>query len=281
MLTSSIAIVTGAGRGIGASIAKKFAKEGAAVVVNDLDRGPADEVVNEIVDKGGKAMSFVGSVVDSDFPERLVDFTKDNFGSPTILCNNAGYTWDGMLHKMSDEQWNAIMECHATAPFRCVRAVGRVMREDAKKEIEDNGAPLTDRCIVNISSISGLHGNVGQANYATGKAGIVGLTKTAAKEWGSLGIRSNCVAFGFIDTRMTRTSERGDSVNIGDGRDIPQGMPEAVVKQMTHPDMLRMNIPLGRLGQSEEAANGVLLMASPMASYITGHVLEVTGGQGI
>eukprot|EP00940_MAST-03C_sp_MAST-3C-sp2_P003620 g3620.t1 len=279
MLSNSIAIVTGAGRGIGAFVARKFAKEGACVVVNDLDAEPAEQMAKELREAGANASACYGNVSEREFAEKILSHTIDAFGAPpTVLVNNAGFTWDGMLHKMTDEQFDAVIECHVGAPFRMARAVGSSMREEAKREIEEQGSVTTDRCIINISSISGLHGNIGQANYAAAKAGIVGLTKTCAKEWGGFGIRSNCVAFGFIDTRMTQAVE-GEVVDIGDGKTIQQGMPAEVVKNMTDPSTLRTNIPLGRLGRPEEAADGVLMMASPMSSFITGHVLEVTGAK--
>jgi 3-oxoacyl-[acyl-carrier protein] reductase len=196
-----------------------------------------------------------------------------------VLVNNAGFLWDGMLHKMTDAQWGAIIECHVTAPFRLLRSAAPHMRDAAKAEIEQHGQP-GDRSIVNVSSTSGLHGNVGQANYAAAKAGIVGLTKTAAKEWGPLGIRTNAVAFGMIDTRMTNAFGEGDSVTV-DGQELPQGLPAHVAAMWQRDDALRHLVPLARKGTAEEAAGGILFLASPLASYVTGHTLEVTGGMGI
>lgn len=274
MLDNQVAIITGAARGIGAAAAKLFAQEGARVVVNDLDAVTLATVVDEIKANGGMALAVPGSVTDAAFPDQLMKATIDAFGKINILVNNAGYTWDAMLHKMTDEQWQAILDVHATAPFRMIRAVAPYMRDLAKAEIQEAGAPREPRCIVNISSTSGLHGNIGQANYAMGKLGIVGLTKTVAKEWGPFGIRCNAVAFGFVDTRLTQSKTQGASIQIGE-QAVALGIPEAVRETAA------TRSPLGRPATPAEAANGILLMASPLASYITGHTLEVTGGAGI
>ncbi|MBV7332670.1 SDR family oxidoreductase [Chloroflexi bacterium TSY] len=273
MFENQVIIVTGAGRGIGAGAAKLFAREGGTVVVNDLNAEPAEQTVAEIKAEGGKAVAMPGSVTDPAFPDELMKTTVERFGKINVLVNNAGYTWDGMLHKMSDEQWQAILDVHATAPFRMIRALTPYMREVAKAEI-GRDKPVEPRCIVNVSSTSGLHGNIGQINYATGKMGIVGLTKTVAKEWGMFGIRCNAVAFGLVDTRLTRSKEKGETIEI-DGQEVALGIPEKLRS------MDRRYIPLQRGATPEEAAGGIIMLASPYASYITGHVLEVTGGAGI
>ncbi|MCB0032620.1 MAG: SDR family oxidoreductase [Anaerolineales bacterium] len=273
LFENQVAVVTGAGRGIGAAAAKLFAQHGAKVVVNDLNEEPCVEVVEAIKAAGGDAIACHGDVTAADFPDHLMKTAVDAYGKINVFVNNAGYTWDGMLHKMSDEQWQKILDVHATAPFRMIRALTPYMREAAKLERAE-GKPAEPRCIINVSSTSGLHGNVGQANYATGKMGIVGLTKTVAKEWGSFGIRCNAVAFGFIETRLTQDKDKGASIEV-DGKEIALGIPE----QMRQ--MAPMLIPLGRPGTPEEAAGGIVLMASPLAAYITGHTLEVTGGSGI
>ena len=267
-------MITGAGRGIGAAAAKLFAEHGASVVVNDLDEAPARATADAIEEAGGTAYVIAGSVTEEGFAEKLLDAAVERFGKLNVLVNNAGFTWDGMLHTMTDEQWRAVMEIHTLAPFRLIRAAAKHLREPGKSE-RAAGQPFSEnRCIVNVSSTSGLHGNVGQANYAAAKMGIVGLTKTVAKEWGRFGVRCNGVAFGFIDTRMTRSKDAGDTATVGD-REIAQGIPDALREQA-----LTAN-PLGRPGTAEEAASGMLLMASPLASYVTGHTLEVTGGAGI
>jgi 3-oxoacyl-[acyl-carrier protein] reductase len=274
MFQNQVAIITGAGRGIGAATAKLFAQQGAQVVINDLDAAVLETTAQEIEAAGGTVLAVAGSVTDAAFPAQLMKATVAAFGKINILVNNAGYTWDGMVHKMSDEQWQAILDIHVTAPFRMIRAIAPYMREPAKAEIEQFGAPQEPRVIINISSTSGLHGNIGQANYATGKLGIVGLTKTIAKEWGPLGIRCNAVAFGFIDTRLTRPKEERESIQIGE-RSVALGIPNDVRA------ISSVRSPLERPGSPEEAAGGIVLMASPWASYITGHTLEVTGGAGI
>jgi len=274
MFQNQVAIITGAARGIGAATAKLFAQQGAQVVINDLDGTVLATTRAEIEAAGGTVLAIPGSVTEAAFPNQLMKAAVDAFGKINILVNNAGYTWDGMVHKMSDEQWQAILDIHVTAPFRMIRALAPYMREPAKAEIEQYGAPQEPRVIINISSTSGLHGNIGQANYATGKLGIVGLTKTIAKEWGPLGIRCNAVAFGFIDTRLTRSKENRESIQVGE-RAIALGIPNEVRA------VASVRSPLERPGTPEEAAGGIVLLASPWASYITGHTLEVTGGAGI
>lgn len=267
---NQVVIITGAGRGIGAAAAKKFALEGAQVVVNDLDVQQATAVVAEIQEKGGTGIAVAGDVTAATFPDQLMRAAVDAFGQINVLVNNAGYTWDGMLHKMSDEQWQAILDIHITAPFRMIRAVSPYMRDPAKAEIQAGG-PLTPRCIVNVSSISGLYGNIGQANYAAAKMGVIGLTKTVAKEWAHLGIRCNAVAFGYVDTRLTQAKEQGVTIQVR-GQEVPLGIPEKL-RQTTLTASL-----LGRPATPEEAAGGILLLASPYSSDITGQALEVSGG---
>jgi len=273
MLQDQVAIITGAGRGIGAAAARLFASQGAKVVVCDLDDVPAQETVAEIRAAGGEAIAIMGSVTREGFAEELMQKTMTAYGKLNILVNNAGYTWDGVVHKMSDAQWQAILDVHLTAPFKLIRAAAPVMRDVAKREMDAGQAP-EPRCIINVSSTSGLHGNAGQANYAAAKMGLVGLTKTIAKEWGRFGVRCNTVAFGFIDTRLTRSKDDGHHIDV-DGQEVALGIPEAMR------EMAKILIPLGRHGTVEDAAGGILLLASPFASYITGHTLEVTGGAGI
>lgn len=273
LLDGQVAIITGSGRGIGAAAAKLFAAHGAKVVVSDKDKEPTDVTVDEIKKAGGEAIGFPGDVTDPTFPDAIMSATIKAFGKLNILVNNAGYTWDGMLHKMTDDQWQAIIDVHATAPFRLIRASTPYMREAAKKEMANGGKPQP-RAIVNVSSTSGLHGNVGQANYSTAKLGVVGLTKTVAKEWGPFGIRCNAVAFGFITTRLTNAKELGVTVEVK-GQQVAVGIPEGMRGRATEGN------PLGRPGTPEEGAGGIFFLASPLAAYVTGHCLEVTGGAGI
>jgi 3-oxoacyl-[acyl-carrier protein] reductase len=273
MLDGQVAVITGSGRGIGASAARLMAREGAKVVLSDIDPAPAEDVAAEIKTEGGEAIVHAGDVTDPAFPDALMKAAADAFGKITILVNNAGFTWDGVLHKMDNEQWQAILDCHLTAPFRMIRASVPYMREAAKAEMGSGEAPQP-RCIINVSSTSGLHGNAGQINYAAAKMGIVGLTKTVAKEWGQFNIRCNAVAYGSIATRMTAAKQEGETTKVG-GREVSMGVPQHML------DMLPMVVPLGRAGTPDEAGGGMVLLASPYASYITGHTLEVTGGMGI
>lgn len=271
MLKDKNCIITGAGRGIGKAAALLFAREGGRVVVSDLDEAPAAEVVEEIKQAGGQAVACVGDVTADGFAEKLIKTAVDNFGpSIDVIVNNAGYTWDGVIHKMSDEQWEAILKVHITAPFCIIRAAAPYIRDAAKKEKEETGK-MNTRKIINISSIAGLDGNPGQANYSSAKAAVVGLTKTLAKEWGAFNVCVNTVAFGFIETRLTQPKEKGDAIKVED-KDIAIGIPENMRQ------MFKAMIPLKRAGTPEEAASAILLMASPLANYVTGEVLRVTGG---
>ncbi len=271
-LNGKVALVTGAGRGIGRAIALKLANEGARVVVNDLDEAPGAETVADIAASGGEACVVNGSVVAPGFAERFVQTAVDRFGGIDIIVNNAGFTWDSVIQKMTDEQFQAVMDVHVTAPFRILRAAADPIRRLAKAEAEQGREVF--RKVVNISSVSGLGGNAGQANYAAAKAGIVGLTKTLAKEWGRYRVNVNCVAFGFIQTRMTQAlgDASATTVDVG-GRAIKYGVQRALLDTLE-----KQQIPLGRLGTVEEAANGVYLFCIPESDYISGQVITVGGG---
>lgn len=269
-LENKVAIVTGAGRGIGRAIAKKLASESARVVVNDLDAAPAQETVDAIHQKGGKAIAYAGNITEPDFGERIVKATVDTYGGFDILINNAGYTWDNVIQKMTDEQWQAILDVHLTAPFRLLRAASEFIRSAAKQEAAAGQEVF--RKVVNISSISGLCGIAGQVNYAAAKAGIVGVTKALSKEWGRYKVNVNCVAFGFINTRLTESSAAGDATIEVEGRKIKVG-----VNQEMHAAMERL-IPLGRTGTVEEAAGAVYLLCLPEANYISGETVVCAGG---
>ncbi len=273
LLEDHVALITGAGRGIGAATAKLFAQHGAQVVVSDRDAEPAEAVVADIHEAGGQAACVPGDITDPAFPDALVKAAVDAFGKLNILVNNAGYTWDGVVHKMNDDQWQAMLDIHCTAPFRMIRAAAPYMREVAKADKKEGREP-EPRCIVNISSTAGTLGNAGQVNYSTAKMGVIGMTKTIAKEWGKLGIRCNAVVFGCIETRLTRPREEGGTIQV-DGNEITLGVPGDML------GFIPMVTALGRAGTADEAAAGILLMACPLASYITGHVLEVTGGFGV
>jgi len=276
LLNGEVAIVTGSGQGIGREVALLFAEHGAHVVVTDLDAGKSDQVCNEINSTGGSAISVPGDVTDPAFPARIVKATMEKYGKINHLVNNAGYTWDGVIHRMSDKQWDAMLLVHNTAPFRLIREAAPFMRDAAKKEVEKQGF-AESRSIVNVSSTSGIHGNAGQINYSTAKMGIVGLTKTVAKEWGSFNIRCNAIAFGMIETRLTQAKEKGATIKTSTGETVKLGIPQA----MTENPMRFALTPLARNGKPHEAAAGILYLASPLASFVTGHCLEVTGGFGI
>ncbi len=269
LLEGKSAIVTGSGRGIGRAVARLFAEHGAAVVINDLEGDIAESVAHEIKGAGGRATTCVGSVTAPDFPDRLVRTAVEEFGQLDILVNNAGYTWDAVIQNMTDEMWQAMIEVHLTAPFRIIRAATPYLREVAKQEIAEGRR--VHRKIINVSSTSGVAGNPGQANYSAGKMGVVGLTKSLAKEWGRFNINVNAVAYGFIETRLTQAKEKRERARVGEIEveiGVPGEMRETAVKF----------IPLGRAGTPEEAAGPVLFLASPLADYVTGHVLLVTGG---
>lgn len=268
-LAGRVAIVTGGGRGIGRAVCLKLATEGAAVVVNDLDAKPANTVVEEIISAGGKAVAVIGSVTETGFADRFLQTALEAFGDVHIVVNNAGYTHDSLIHKMSDDQFDAMYEVHAKAPFRILRAVGNYWRSVAQQEAQEGRSVC--RKVVNISSAVGLGGNPGQVNYAAMKAAVVGITKTLAKEWGRLNVTVNCVAFGYIETRLTEATEEKKTVVI-DGNEVTMGVPRAMV------DGMKMLIPLGRAGTAAEAASGVFLFCSPDSDYISGQTVMVAGG---
>lgn len=268
-LQDKVALVSGSGRGIGRAVALKLASEGAKVVINDLDPEPAKEVVAEIEALGGQAIACVGSVTDPEFADRFVATAVDNFGGLDIIVNNAGYTWDNVIQKMTDQQWDDIIDVHLTAPFRILRAAQPVISAAVKKERAAGVVPC--RKVVNISSTSGLQGNAGQANYSSAKAGMVGLTKAIAKEWGRYNVTVNAVAYGVINTRLTSVTTEEKTIKVQD-RDIRVGVNPAVMEAATK------QIALGRAGSVEEAAGAVYLLCSPESSYITGETLVCGGG---
>ncbi|MEU5164051.1 SDR family oxidoreductase [Streptomyces sp. NPDC020875] len=261
-LDGKVAIVSGSGRGIGRDVALKLASEGASVVVNDLDPEPAEQTVAEIVAAGGRAVACVGSVTGDDFAERFVATATDTFGGLDIIVNNAGYTWDTVVQKMTDEQWDAILDVHLKAPFRILRA--------AQPYLKANPVPY-HRKVVNVSSVSGVFGNPGQANYSSAKAGIIGLTKTLAKEWGRYRVNVNAVAFGFILTRMTEATAADESFVEIEGRRIKVGVSPQIM------EAVKRTHPLGRPGTPAEAAGAIYLLCTPDADYVSGQVLNVDG----
>ncbi len=266
-LDGKSAIVTGSARGIGRATAELLSQQGAQVLINDLDGDVAEQASTEIA---GETAVFSGDLTQGDAPDRLIGAAIDAFGKIDIIVNNAGYTIDAPLHKMSDHQFQAMLDIHNVVPFRVLRAAAPHLREPAKKEMQEGTEYF--RKVVNVSSISGTFGNAGQANYSSGKSGVVGLTKTMAKEWGQFKINVNAVAFGFIDTRLTQAKDSDNQMEIG-GETVQLGIPE----QMRQ--MASMVIPLGRPGTPEEAAGGIFFLCSPWSNYVHGQVLNITGGQ--
>ncbi|KAG9496704.1 hypothetical protein J7337_011485 [Fusarium musae] len=269
LLAGQVAIITGSGQGIGAEAARLFAKEGAKVVVADIDAEKSKAVADDINKNGGQAIAVPGDILKAEYVNDLVKKAAEfGDGKINIIVNNAGYTWDGVIHKMTDKQWDTILALHCTAPFTLVRAAAPYFR------VRD-GAP---RCIVNISSTSGVHGNAGQLNYSLAKAGITGFTKTIAKEWGpSFGVRANTIAFGHILTRLTAAKEDGAFVTGPDGEKIALGIPTK--QKEAAGDNAHADIPLRRPGTATEAASAVLAVASPLFSYVSGQTIMVTGGR--
>jgi len=269
-LDSKVALVTGSGRGIGRAIAENLAREGAAVMINDLDPAPASETEEAIKKSGGRAVSLAGDVTAPDFPQKLVDSTIAAFGGLDIIVNNAGYTWDNVIQKTTDEQYLAMLGIHLVAPFRILRAASTFIRDSAKREAADGRRVM--RKVVNITSIAGTDGNPGQAGYSSGKAGVIGLTKTMAKEWGRYNVNVNAVGFGLIETRLTQPlTQAGATIDVKGNR-IAVGVQPKMLEAM------KTVCPLGRAGTPEEAAGAVLFFCSPLSDYVTGEVLICGGG---
>ncbi|UTI65686.1 SDR family oxidoreductase [Paraconexibacter antarcticus] len=266
VLDGKVAIVTGSARGIGRATAELLSEQGAKVVINDLDADVAQQTASEIA---GETAVYAGDLTKGDAPDQLIKTAIDAWGQIDIIVNNAGYTLDAPIHKMSDDWWDRMIAIHTTVPFKVLRAAAPHLREPAKKEKEEGVENF--RKIVNVASISGTMGNAGQANYSAAKNGVVGLTKTIAKEWGQFKINCNAVAFGFVDTRLTQ-SKVDDNVMEIDGEKVQLGIPD----QMRA--MASMMIPLGRPATPEEAAGGVFFLCSPWSNYVHGQVLNVSGG---
>ena len=266
-LNGKSALVTGAGRGIGRAIAKQLASAGARVMLNDIDSAVVQEAVREV---GSNAQALAGDLTAPDFPQKLVDSTIAAFGGIDIIVNNAGYTWDNVIQKTTDEQFQAMLDIHIVVPFRILRAAAPWIRDSAKRETAEGRRVM--RKVVNITSISGTDGNAGQAGYSSGKAGVIGLTKTLAKEWGRYNVNVNAVGFGLIETRLIQPLT-GDSANIEmKGRQIPVGVQQKLL------DTAKAMNPLGRLGTPDEAAGAVMFFCSPLSDYVSGEVLICSGG---
>jgi len=267
VLDGKVAIVTGSARGIGRATAELLSEHGASVLINDLDADAAQQTASQIA---GETVVHGGDLTAPGAPDELVRAAIDAWGRIDIIVNNAGYTIDAPLHKMSDDAFQRMLDIHTVVPFRVCRAAAPHLREPAKHEREEGVEVF--RKIVNVSSTSGTMGNAGQANYAAGKAAVVGITKTLAKEWGQFKINVNAVAFGFIDTRLTQAKVEGNTMQV-DGETVQLGIPE----QMR--GMASMVIPLGRAGTAQEAAGGIFFLCSPWSNFVHGQTLNVTGGQ--
>jgi 3-oxoacyl-[acyl-carrier protein] reductase len=267
-LAGKAALVTGAGRGIGLAIARTLAESGASVLLIDIDESALTEAKQALSDYN--VATLAGDLTVTGFPEQAIVKITAEFGAVDIIVNNAGYTWDSVIQKTTDEQFQAMLDIHIVAPFRMLRAAAGWIRETAKRENEA-GAPVM-RKVVNITSISGLDGNAGQAGYSSGKSAVVGLTKTLAKEWGRYNVNVNAVGFGIIDTRLTRPMEDAETrIAIGEKR-VQVGMQTKIREQTAG------MIPLGRVGTAQDAANAVFFFCSPLSDYITGEVLVCSGG---
>jgi len=272
-LAGKVALVTGSGRGIGREIALKLASEGASIVVNDLDSEPAQECVSAVRRLGAQATSCIGSVTEGDFGNRFVKTALDEFGAIDVVVNNAGYTWDGAINRMTDEQWHSMLDVHMTAPFRILRAASDYFRESAKREAELGQEVF--RKVVNVSSTSGVMGNPGQANYSSAKAGVIGLTKAMSKEWGRYKVNVNSVAFGLVSTRLTAAvaeADQAESIQVA-GQDVKLGVSAKLLKS------IEASIPMGRAGTPQEAAGAVYLLCIPESDYVSGQVLICGGGR--
>ncbi|MGC2300537.1 MAG: SDR family oxidoreductase [Acidobacteriaceae bacterium] len=268
-LENKTALVTGAGRGIGKAIARRLAAAGARVMINDLDDAMLRESETELA-APARVQHVCGDLTDPSVPETVVQATLAAFGSIDIIVNNAGYSWDNVIQKTTDEQFLAMLEIHLVTPFRLLRAASTFIRESAKREIAAGQRVM--RKVVNITSIAGTDGNPGQVGYSSGKAGVIGLTKTLAREWGRYNVNVNAVGFGLIQTRLVQDLNAAGAGMEMHGHHIRLGVQPSLLESV------KTACPLGRLGTPEEAAGAVLFFCSPLSDYVTGEVLICGGG---
>jgi 3-oxoacyl-[acyl-carrier protein] reductase len=268
-LSGKVAMVTGAGRGIGLALAEQLAAEGATLVLNDLDPEPARLAAERVRAIGSEAVVVPGDVALADFPKRFIDAAMETFGDVHIVVNNAGYVWNSVIERQTDEQWLAMQSVHLTAPFQLLRALQPVLKAAAAADRAANRRVM--RKIVNVTSVAGTGGTFGQVSYSAAKAGVIGLTKTLAKEWGRFNVNVNAVAFGLIETRLTEVNDDPRSIEVG-GREFAVGFKPQFAER------LKELIALGRAGTPAEAAGGIMLLCLPESDYISGQVIEVAGG---
>ena len=268
MFEGKVAIITGSARGIGRATAEALVAGGAAVVIADLDH---DAAVATAADINGETAVWSGDLVADGATEELVATAVERFGRLDIVVNNAGYFIDRPVHKFSDDDFRAMLDIHAVVPFRLLRAAAPHLREPAKAELAEGREVF--RKVVNVSSVA-AHGNPGQAGYSTGKAGVIGLTKTLAREWAHLRICVNAVAFGLIETRLAEAPSDDRVVELG-GRRTRVGIPPAAL------ETLSAAVPIGRMGTPREAAGAIAFLCSPWSDYVTGQVINVAGGMPI
>jgi 3-oxoacyl-[acyl-carrier protein] reductase len=262
-LADKVAIVTGSGRGIGRATAVRLAASGARIVINDLDDEPAQEAAAAVRQTGGEVTVVLGSVAKPETAQALAEAAVNKWGRLDVLVNNAGITRDAMVQRMTDDQFTLVLDVIVRGSFNCIRAAAPYMRDAGKNDLK--AGRRVHRKIVNVSSIAGIHGAVGNVNYATAKAAVIGMTKAVAKEWAPFMINCNAVAPGIIDTRMT--AARDDSKGAG-----PLGIPVEVR------DQIIKKIPIGRIGTPEDVANAIEFFSSPASDFITGEVLQIHGG---
>lgn len=262
-------MVTGGGRGIGLALVEQLAREGARIVLNELDPEPARIAAEMVREIGAEVVVVPGDVALPDFPDRFVNAAMQAFGDVHIVVNNAGYVWNSVIERQTDEQWLAMQSVHVTAPFRLLRVLQPVFKAAAAADHAAGRRVM--RKVVNVTSVSGTGGSYGQVSYSAAKAGLIGLTKTLAKEWGRLNVNVNAVAFGLIETRLTEVSNTPCSIEVG-GRELAVGLKPQLA------DRLKEQIALGRAGTPAEAAGAIMLLCFPESDYISGQIIEVAGG---